>query len=85
MHISNEIKRKAANNVLDNLRLELVDLIKSHLTRSYGISFTSDDDSQFSLEQLHFGLSLMLGEEMANGILNDITAEMHDLLQIQLH
>jgi hypothetical protein len=72
------IKRKAANIVLSRLGEEMMEVIKFHLRRSYGISMAADDPSTFSLEQLHFGLSVMLGEGSANNLLRQIADEINE-------
>jgi hypothetical protein len=82
---SDRIKRKAANIVLARLGEDMIVVVKHHLRRSYAISFDPDDDSKFSLEQLHFGLSVMLGEGSANNLLSQITAEIKSLMPEQMH
>lgn len=83
--VSDRVKRKAANIVLARLGEDMIEVVKYHLRRSYGISFDPDDDSKFSLEQLHFGLSVMLGEGSANNLLPQITAEIKQLMREQMH
>jgi hypothetical protein len=82
---NDRIKRKAANIVLARLGEDMIVVVKHHLRRSYAISFDPDDDSKFSLEQLHFGLSVMLGEGSANNILPQIAEEIKTLMQEQMH
>ena len=82
---SDSIKRQAANTVLARLGEEMIEVVKYHLRRSYAISLGPNDTSMFSLEQLHFGLSVMLGEGSANNILKQITQEINELLQAEAH
>gem|GEM_PF-1412934 len=82
---SDKVKRKAANIVLARLGEDMIEVVKYHLRRSYAISFEADDDSKFSLDHLHFGLSVMLGEGTANNLLSQITAEIKSLMQEQMH
>lgn len=79
--VSNSIKRKAANTVLARLGEEMIEVVKYHLRRSYAISLEPNDDSSFSLDQLHFGLSVMLGEGSANNLLRQITEEISELVR----
>lgn len=81
--VSDSIKRQAANSVLARLGEEMIEVVKYHLRRSYAISFAPNDTSSFSLDQLHFGLSVMLGEGSANNILKQITEEINELVRVQ--
>ena len=81
--VSDSVKRQAANTVLARLGEEMIEVVKYHLRRSYAISFDPTDDSPFSLEQLHFGLSLMLGEGHANSLLRQITEEIKEIQRTQ--
>ena len=54
----------------------MADVIKYHLRRSYAITFDETEDATFSLDQLHFALSVMLGEGSANNLLRQISEEM---------
>ena len=83
--VSDRIKREAASIVLARLGEDMIAVVKYHLRRSYGISFDPDDASKFSLEQLHFGLSVMLGEGSANNLLPQIIEEIKTLMQEQIH
>lgn len=82
---SDSVKRRAANIVLARLGEEMMEVVERHLRRSYGISLTSGDTSKFSLEQLHFGLSVLLGEGSANNLLQQITREIDGILNEQIH
>lgn len=81
--ITESVKRQAANIVLARLGEEMIEVVKYHLRRSYAISFTPNDDSHFSLDQLHFGLSVMLGEGSANNLLTQISEEINELCRTQ--
>ena len=81
--ISESVKRKAANTVLARLGEEMIEVVKYHLRRSYAISLAPNDNSKFSLDQLHFGLSVMLGEGSANNLLRQITDEINELARTQ--
>ncbi len=83
--VSDSVKRHAANTVLDRLGQEMSEVVRFHLRRSYAISFSPDDDSKFSLDQLHFGLSVMLGEGHANNLLRQVTEEIKGLTRQQMH
>jgi hypothetical protein len=80
---SNEIKRKAANIVLSRLGAEMDGVIKYHLKRSYAICLEREDESNFSLDRVHFGLSLLLGQGHANELLRQMTEEIKILLSGQ--
>lgn len=82
---SNSIKREAANTVLARLGQEMIEVIKHHLRRSYAISFDPQDESKFSLEQLHFALSVLLGEGHANDLMRQIAEEIKELTNSQAH
>lgn len=82
--VSDSIKRQAANTVLARLGEEMIEVVK-YQSRRYGISFALDDDSKFSLDQLHYALSVLLGEGTANNILKQITQEINELVQTQAH
>lgn len=71
--------------MLATLGEETIAVIKNNLSRSYAISFVVDDDSKFLLDQLHFGLSVMMGESSANNILSQITREIDNILLEQMH
>ena len=77
--VSDSMKREAANRVLQRLGEEMIEVIKYHLRRSFAISFDPKDNSPLSLEQLHFGLSVMLGEGTANNVLKQITDELKEM------
>ena len=77
--VTEGLKREAANKVLHRLGEEMIEVIKYHLRRSYAISFDPKDDSPMSLEQLHFGLSVMLGEGHANELLRQISEEIEEI------
>jgi hypothetical protein len=79
--LSESVKREATNRVLRRLGEEMIEVVKYHLRRSYAISFDPSDDSHFSLDQLHFGLCLMLGEGHANNLLNQIAEEIREISQ----
>ena len=79
-----QLKRQAANIVLARLGEEMIEVVKYHLRRSYGISLAPNDDSHFALDQLHFGLSVMLGEGSANNILKQISDELNELNRAQV-
>ena len=81
--VSDIVKRQAANTVLARLGEEMIEVVKYHLRRSYAISLAPDDNSKFSLDQLHFGLSVMLGEGSANNLLKQITEEINELVRTQ--
>jgi hypothetical protein len=81
--VSDIVKRQAANTVLARLGEEMIEVVKYHLRRSYAISLAPNDNSNFSLDQLHFGLSVMLGEGSANNLLKQITEEINELVRIQ--
>lgn len=83
--VSDSVKRQAANTVLARLGEEMMEVVKYHLHRSYAISFALNETSKFSLDQLHFGLSVMLGEGTANNILQQIKREIDELQREQLH
>ena len=83
--VTDSVKRKAANTVLSRLGEEMIEVVKYHLRRSYAISFAPEDESKFSLDQLHFGLCVMLGEGSANNILSQITHEIEEITQGQMH
>lgn len=53
----------------------MIEVIKYHLQRSCAISFDPNDDSPMSLEQPHFGLSVVLGEDYPNNLLTQIGDE----------
>ena len=78
MTASDSLKREAANRVLDRLGSDMVEVIKFHMKRSYGISFDQKAESPFSLDQLHFALSVMLGEGHANNLLKQIVEEIKE-------
>jgi hypothetical protein len=82
--VSDNIKRQTANTVLARLGEEMIEVVKYHLRRSYAISLAPNDDSAFSLDQLHFGLAVMLGEGSANNILKQITEELNELGKAQV-
>ena len=73
-----KVVREAAVKVLDRLGQEMFEVIKYHLKRSYAISFAPDDESPLSLDQLHFALSVMLGDGTANNILKQIADELQE-------
>ena len=73
--VIDSIKRRAASIVLARMGKEMAQVMQSHLQRSYGISLTEGDPSIFSFDQLHFGLSVLLGEGNANILLQQITKE----------
>ena len=75
------IMRKAANIALNRLGEEMFEVLAYQLRRSYAITFDPDDDTQFSLEQLHFALCVMLGEGSANNVLRQVVDEIHELMQ----
>jgi len=81
--VSDSVKRKAANIVLARLGEEMIAVVKYHMRRSYAISLAPDDTSRFSLEQLHFGLSVMLGEGHANNLLRQITDEIKEISEAE--
>lgn len=81
--VSDIVKRQAANTVLARLGEEMIEVVKYHLHRSYAISLAPNDNSNFSLDQLHFGLSVMFGEGSANNLLKQITEQIHELVRIQ--
>ena len=81
--VSESLKREAANRVLQRLGEEMIEVVKYHIRRSYAISFDPKDESHFSLDQLHFALSVMLGEGSANSLLNQISQEIKELSQAQ--
>jgi len=81
--VSDSLKRQAANTVLARLGEEMIEVVKYHLRRSYAISLAPNDNSTFSLDQLHFGLSVMLGEGSANNLLRQISEEIHELTRTQ--
>ena len=81
--VSDIVKRQAANTVLARLGEEMIEVVKYHLRRSYAISLAPNDNSNFSLDQLHFGLSVMLGEGSANNLLKQIAEEINELVRIQ--
>lgn len=81
--VSDIVKRQAANTVLARLGEEMIEVVKYHLRRSYAISLAPNDNSTFSLDQLHFGLSVMLGEGSANNLLKQIAEEINELVRIQ--
>ncbi|HKU49572.1 MAG TPA: hypothetical protein VJP79_06455 [Nitrososphaera sp.] len=78
---TDDIKRKAVFIALNRLGEEMFEVIRYHLHRSYAISFDPDDPSKFSLEQLHFALSVMLGQGTANNVLRQVTDEIRELMQ----
>lgn len=59
------------------------ELVGLHLRR-YGVILDSRDTSKFSLDQLHFGLSVLLGEGTANNLLEQITKEIDELQSEQV-
>jgi hypothetical protein len=75
------VMRKAANIALNTLGEEMFEVLAYQLRRSYAITFDPDDDTQFSLEQLHFALCVMLGEGSANNVLRQVVDEIHELVQ----
>jgi hypothetical protein len=81
---ANRIKREAARIVLARLGEDMIEIVKHHLKRSYDISFDPKDDSTFSLDQLHFGLSVMLGEGHASNLLRQINDEIKTLSRSQV-
>lgn len=83
--VSDSVKRKAANTELARLGEEMIEVVKYHLRRSYAISFALEDESKFSLDQLHFGLCVMLGEGSANNLLSQITQEIEEIMREQMH
>ena len=82
---SDSIRRRAASIVLGRLGEEMMGVVEHHLRRSYGISLKQEDSSKFSLEQLHFALSVLLGEGHANNLLRQITIEMEEIMREQVH
>ena len=72
-----EIKKKIAVEVLHRLSDDMFDVIKYHLSGYYSISLDAEDNKAFSLDQLHFGLSVLLGEGAANNILRQISNEIN--------
>jgi hypothetical protein len=82
--VSDDVKRQAANTVLARLGEEMIEVVKYHLRRSYAISLAANDGSHFSLDQLHFALSVMLGEGSANNILKQIIEEINELGRAQV-
>jgi hypothetical protein len=72
---SKEIKMKAVNIVLGRLGTEMDAVIKYHLKRSYAVSVDREDGSDFSLDRIHFGLALLLGQGQANELLRQIAEE----------
>lgn len=72
---SKEIKRRAVNIVLGRLGTEMDAVIKYNLKRSYAISLEPADVSDFSLDRIHFGLALLLGQGHANELLRQIAEE----------
>jgi hypothetical protein len=81
---SDRVKRQAANIVLARLGEEMSDVVKYHLHRSYSISLEPNEQSKFSLDQLHFALSVLLGEGGANNLLNQVTHEIEELKRVQV-
>jgi hypothetical protein len=81
--VTESLKREAANWVLQRLGEEMIEVVKYHLRRSYAISFDPKDPSPMSLDQLHFGLSVMLGEGHANNLLRQITEEIQEMQRTQ--
>ena len=77
------VMRKAANIALNRLGEEMFEVVAYQLRRSYAITFEPNDDSQFSLDQLHFALSVMLGEGSANNVLRQVVDEIRDLMQYE--
>ena len=75
------IMRKAANIALSRLGEEMFEVLAFQLRRSYAITFDPNDDTQFSLEKLHFALCVMLGEGSANNVLRQVVDEIHELAQ----
>lgn len=82
---SDGIKRKAVNTVLATLGEEMMEVVKYHLRRSYSISLDPNDQSKFSLDQLHFALSVLIGEGGANNLLNQVTHEIEELKRVQVN
>ena len=82
---SDEIKRRAANVVLGRLGEEMIEVVKLHLRRSYSITFDLKDNAKFSLDQLHFGLSVLLGEGLANNLMRQIKDEIDEISKVQIH
>jgi hypothetical protein len=77
------VMRKAANIALNRLGEEMFEVVAYHLRRSYAITFDPNDDSRFSLDQLHFALSVMLGEGRANNVLQQVVDEIRDLMRYE--
>jgi hypothetical protein len=75
------IMRKAVNIALNRLGEEMFEVLAYQLRRSYAITFDPTDDTQFSLEQLHFALCVMLGEGSANNVHRQVVDEIRELLQ----
>ena len=82
---NDEIKRKAANVVLGRLGEEMIDVVKLHLRRAYDINFDPKENSKFSLDQLYFGLSVLLGEGLAKNLMGQIKEEIDILSRVQVH
>jgi hypothetical protein len=78
-----EIKRKAANIVFSRFGAEMDSIIKYHLKPSYALCLAREDEYDFSLDRIHFGLSLMLGQSHANELLRQMTEEIKILLSEQ--
>jgi hypothetical protein len=75
---SDLVKRKAASIVLATLGEGTRQLVEQHLSR-YGVSLDVKESSKFSLDQLHFGLSVLLGEGMANMLLQQIIIQIDEI------
>jgi hypothetical protein len=83
--VSDSVKRRAANKVLAGLGSEMLAVLEHHFRRSYAISLDPNDSSKFSLDQLHFALSVLLGEHHANVLLSQMTKEIEQLATEQTH
>jgi len=83
--MTERMKREAVNIVLERLGTEMFEVVKFHLKRSYAISLNLNDDSSLSLDQLHFGLSVILGEGHANNLLSQVVREIKEMPNKETH
>ncbi|HKX81084.1 MAG TPA: hypothetical protein VJL54_02410 [Nitrososphaera sp.] len=80
---SDKVKRQAAAKVLDSVGGDMNDILTRHL-RDYDVSLDPAASSPFSLEQLHFGLSVLFGDSNANNILQQIVEQIEEIQRQEL-